>query len=119
AIETVLRNFGVSAPGKLGLTGDSERVDEELDVPLQQIGQLQQLIRLERALAIFDVGHRLPVVEAKALGELILRPALRLAGGLDAVADQLLRSTFEHGQSPQTLVLYSCEYNIAILSCER
>ncbi len=97
SIEAVLGHLRRGTPGELRLASNGKRVDEELEIAVQQVGQRQHLLRLQSALAIFDVRDRLTVVQAQALGELILRPALGLARRFDAVADQLLRDLFEHG----------------------
>src|SRR6218665_3943330 len=96
-VQAVLGHLRRGTPGELRLASNGKRVDEELQVALQQVGQRQHLIRLQGALAVFDVRDRLTVVQAHALGELILRPAFGLARRFDAVADQLLRDLFEHG----------------------
>ena len=88
---------------------NGKRVDEELEIAVQQVGQRQHLVRLEGALAVFDVRDRLTVVQTHPLSELILRPALGLARRFDAVADQLLRDLFEHGSVMGKLVVQRVE----------
>ena len=89
-VQAVLGQSGGGAPGKLGLAGDLEWIEEEVELAIQGVGQQDKFIRLERPLAILDIGNALAVFQAHGLSQPVLRPAGRLAGSFDTIADESL-----------------------------